>query len=285
MISLGIGDPDTPTFRYIVEAMREAVGDPEHAPLPEQPRPPGVPRGLRGLLPAALRRRDRPRQRGDPGDRRQGVHLQPLLRLPRPGRRRARLRPRLPGLHGRPGARRRRGVPAAAACRELGFVPDLDAIPAEKLDAARLLFINYPNNPTGAVVPDGFFERVVELAREHEILVVHDNAYSETTYDGYVAPSFLATPGRQGGRGRGLLPLQGLQHDRLALRGDPRQRRGDQDLLAPEDERRLRPVRGRPARRRRGAARLARARSRRCARSTRAGGIWSWRPCGRSGSR
>ena len=57
------------------------------------------------------------------------------------------------------------------------------------------MFLNYPNNPTGAVVPDGLFERVVELAREHEILVVHDNAYSETTYDGYVAPSFLATPG------------------------------------------------------------------------------------------
>ena len=75
---------------------------------------------------------------------------------------------------------------------ELGFVPDLDAIPADKLAAARLMFINYPNNPTGAVVPDGFFERVVELAREHEFLVVHDNAYSETTYDGYVAPSFLA---------------------------------------------------------------------------------------------
>jgi LL-diaminopimelate aminotransferase len=57
------------------------------------------------------------------------------------------------------------------------------------------MFLNYPNNPTGAVVPDGFFERAVEFAREHELLVVHDNAYSETTYDGYVAPSFLATPG------------------------------------------------------------------------------------------
>ena len=45
------------------------------------------------------------------------------------------------------------------------------------------------------MAPDGLFERAVELAREHEILVVHDNAYSETTYDGYVAPSFLATPG------------------------------------------------------------------------------------------
>ena len=57
------------------------------------------------------------------------------------------------------------------------------------------MFINYPNNPTGAVVPEGFFELVVSFAKEHEILVVHDNAYSETTYDGYVAPSFLATPG------------------------------------------------------------------------------------------
>src|SRR5438128_2049104 len=65
---------------------------------------------------------------------------------------------------------------------------------AGSLERARLIFINYPNNPTGAVVPDGFFEQVVELAREHQILVVHDNAYSETTYDGYVAPSFLATP-------------------------------------------------------------------------------------------
>ena len=74
-------------------------------------------------------------------------------------------------------------------------MPDLDSIPDEKLEAARLLFINYPNNPTGAIVPDGFFERVVELAQRNEILVVHDNAYSETTYDGYVAPSFLATPG------------------------------------------------------------------------------------------
>jgi LL-diaminopimelate aminotransferase len=57
------------------------------------------------------------------------------------------------------------------------------------------MFLNYPNNPTGAIAPAGFFERVVEFAREHEILVVHDNAYSEIVFDGYRAPSFLATPG------------------------------------------------------------------------------------------
>ena len=123
------------------------------------------------------------------------MHLQPLLRLPRPRRRRARLRPRLPGLHRRAAARRRRGRRCCRSCPSSGFAPDLDAIPAEALERARLIFLNYPNNPTGAVAPDGLFERVVELAREHEILVVHDNAYSETTYDGYVAPSFLATPG------------------------------------------------------------------------------------------
>jgi len=78
---------------------------------------------------------------------------------------------------------------------ERGFTPDLDALQAEQLRRARLMFINYPNNPTGAVVADGFFEAAVALAERHEVLVVHDNAYSETTYDGYVAPSFLRTPG------------------------------------------------------------------------------------------
>jgi LL-diaminopimelate aminotransferase len=77
----------------------------------------------------------------------------------------------------------------------LGFAPDLDAIAAEDAARARLLYINYPNNPTGAVLPDGLFQRVVEFAREHDVLVVHDASYTETTFDGYVAPSFLETPG------------------------------------------------------------------------------------------
>ena len=76
-----------------------------------------------------------------------------------------------------------------------GFVPDLDSIDGDVLARTKLMFLNYPNNPTGAVAPEGFFERVVEFAREHDILVVHDNAYSEITFDGYRAPSFLATPG------------------------------------------------------------------------------------------
>jgi LL-diaminopimelate aminotransferase len=78
---------------------------------------------------------------------------------------------------------------------EHGFLPDLDTIPAEVLERANLLFLDYPNNPTGAVVQDGYFEHAVELARAHGLVVVHDNAYSELCYDGYRAPSFLETPG------------------------------------------------------------------------------------------
>jgi LL-diaminopimelate aminotransferase len=77
----------------------------------------------------------------------------------------------------------------------LGFAPDLDAIGGEVAARARLLYLNYPNNPTGAVVPDGLFERAVEFGHEHDVLIVHDASYTETTFEGYVAPSFLETSG------------------------------------------------------------------------------------------
>jgi LL-diaminopimelate aminotransferase len=76
-----------------------------------------------------------------------------------------------------------------------GFLPDLDAIQTERAARANLLYLNYPNNPTGAVVRPGYFERAVEFARAHDLVVVHDNAYSEICFDGYRAPSFLETAG------------------------------------------------------------------------------------------
>jgi LL-diaminopimelate aminotransferase len=78
---------------------------------------------------------------------------------------------------------------------ERGFAPDLDAISAADRERARLMFLNYPNNPTGAIVPDGLFEEAIEFGRANDVLVVHDASYTETTFDGYVAPSFLQTPG------------------------------------------------------------------------------------------
>jgi LL-diaminopimelate aminotransferase len=78
---------------------------------------------------------------------------------------------------------------------ERGFAPDLRAIAPSDADRARLMYLNYPNNPTGAVAPEGLFDEVVAFAREHDVLVVHDASYTEVTFDGYLAPSFLATPG------------------------------------------------------------------------------------------
>jgi len=78
---------------------------------------------------------------------------------------------------------------------ENGFVPDLESIPDEVAGRANLLFVNYPNNPTGAVAPPGFFERTIEFGRAHDLIVVHDSAYSEICFEGYRAPSFLAASG------------------------------------------------------------------------------------------
>jgi LL-diaminopimelate aminotransferase len=78
---------------------------------------------------------------------------------------------------------------------ENDFLPDLTAIPDAVLSRTRLLWLNYPNNPTGAIAPLSFFETVVAFAQKHDILVCHDNAYSDVSYDGYVAPSFLAVDG------------------------------------------------------------------------------------------
>jgi LL-diaminopimelate aminotransferase len=78
---------------------------------------------------------------------------------------------------------------------ENDFLPDLEAIPPDMLARAKLMFINYPNNPTSATADRSFFEEVVEFAKENNIIVVHDNAYSEMVYDGYQAPSFLSVDG------------------------------------------------------------------------------------------
>ncbi len=78
---------------------------------------------------------------------------------------------------------------------ENGYLPDLEAIPADVARTAKILWLNYPNNPTGATAPLEFFERAVHFARQHNLLVCHDNPYCDITFDGYVAPSLLQVPG------------------------------------------------------------------------------------------
>ncbi|MGI8429617.1 MAG: aminotransferase class I/II-fold pyridoxal phosphate-dependent enzyme [Solirubrobacteraceae bacterium] len=194
VISLGIGDPDMPTFGPIVTAAQRAVADPSTHTYPSNRGRPEFREAVAGFY-----------------RRRFGVELDPDTEvMPAIGAKEcifnlnlAFLDPGDVALAADPGYPVYTAGPLLAGAEpvlmalrsELGFGPDLETIPAPALERARLLFFNYPNNPTGAVVPDGLFEDVVALAARHEILAVHDNAYSETTYDGYVAPSFLATPG------------------------------------------------------------------------------------------
>jgi LL-diaminopimelate aminotransferase len=79
--------------------------------------------------------------------------------------------------------------------RKNNFVPVLADIPKAVAKAAKIMYINYPNNPTAAVAPDGFYREVVDFAADYNIVVVSDNAYSEIAFDGYRAPSFLETKG------------------------------------------------------------------------------------------
>lgn len=79
--------------------------------------------------------------------------------------------------------------------KENGFLPRLSDIPTDVARAAKLIFANYPNNPTGALATDDFYKELIAFAREYDILVCHDAAYSEITFDGVVAPGFLQYPG------------------------------------------------------------------------------------------
>lgn len=194
VISLGIGDPDMPTFAPIVAAAQAAVADPGTHRYPSN--------------------RGRPEFRAamcDFYERRFGVTLDPEAQVMAAiGAKEcifnlslAFLDPGDLALAADPGYPVYTGGPILAGAEpsimpllpERGFAPDLGAIGADVAARAQLMFVNYPNNPTGAVAPEGFFAELVDFARGHDILLVHDAAYTETTYDGYVAQSFLATPG------------------------------------------------------------------------------------------
>ncbi len=78
---------------------------------------------------------------------------------------------------------------------ENGFIIDLSDIPADVAKRAKLMIVSYPNNPTTAVAPDSFYNDLIAFARRYDIFIIHDNAYSELTFDGYKAGSFLSFPG------------------------------------------------------------------------------------------
>ena len=194
VISLGIGDPDTPTPALVVDALAASARDPATHQYPSN-------RGRPEFRDAVTRFYQR----------RFGVELDPATEVvPALGAKEcifnlnlAFLDPGSAALAADPGYPVYTAGPLLAGADvvpmpllpDRGFAPDLDALSEADRERSRLMYLNYPNNPTGAVVPDGLFERADKFAREHDVLVVHDASYTETTFDGYIAPSFLSTPG------------------------------------------------------------------------------------------
>jgi LL-diaminopimelate aminotransferase len=189
VISLGIGDPDLPTPPEVIEALAEAARDPRTHQYPTN-------HGTAELRDAAS---------GFYRDR-FGVELEPDGEvIPVLGGKEAVAHIALacldPGdvcLAPDPGYPPYTSGPVFAGAEvhylplreENGFLPELDGPPG-----AKLLYLNYPNNPTGATAELEFFERAVAFARARDLIVVHDNAYSEVAFDGYRPPSFLQAQG------------------------------------------------------------------------------------------
>ncbi|HZE29144.1 MAG TPA: LL-diaminopimelate aminotransferase [Gaiellaceae bacterium] len=194
VISLGIGDPDLPTPPAVVDALAAGARDPATHQYPTNHGSDELRMAAAGFYRARF-----------------GVELDPVSELvPALGGKEAVGHIALalldPGdicLSPDPGYPPYTSGPVFAGAEvhylplkaENGFLPDLDAVPADVLERANLLFLDYPNNPTGAVVEPGYFERAVNFARANDLVIVHDNAYSELGFDGYRAPSFLETPG------------------------------------------------------------------------------------------
>jgi LL-diaminopimelate aminotransferase len=193
LINLGIGDPDTPTPAHIVERLRTAAGNPANHRYPDYEGMPAFREAAAGWM-----------------QRRYGVSVDPatevvsligskegianmavafvdpddVVLVPDPG---------YPVYH--IGTSFNGGVTYRMALRrENGFLPDLGAIPAEVARRAKLLWLNYPNNPTGAVAPRTFLADAIRFAERHDIILCHDAAYAEI-YFGERPPSLLELPG------------------------------------------------------------------------------------------
>lgn len=194
VLSLGIGDPDLPTPQHIVEVLQEQAANPENHQYPSSA----------GML--SFRR-----SVADWYQRRFSVELDPATEvvtligskegiahisfcylqegdvalIPDPGYPVYGIGALLAGADNH----------LMPLREENGFLPDLREIPTDVAKKAKMMFLNYPNNPTGATCSKEFFAEVVEFAKNYDIIVCHDAAYSEITFDDYLAPSFLQVPG------------------------------------------------------------------------------------------
>lgn len=194
VVSFGIGDPDFPTPPHIINRLCQAAQEPANHRYPETE---GLPE-LRRAIAGWYQRRFGASLDADKevlplvGAKEGIVHIafcfidpDDLALVPDPAYPPYSRGTMLAG-----------GKPYYVPLKEEnGFLPDLEAVPADILKQAKILWLNYPNNPTGAVADLDFFQRVVDLARRYEIAVCHDAAYTEVAFDGYQPPSFMQAEG------------------------------------------------------------------------------------------
>uniref|UniRef100_UPI004024DD36 LL-diaminopimelate aminotransferase n=1 Tax=Candidatus Scatousia sp. TaxID=3085663 RepID=UPI004024DD36 len=194
IISLGIGDPDTPTLPPVVEEMHKAIDNPKNHDYPPY-------NGTEKFRKAAcdwMKNRFGVELDADKemlcniGSKEAIAHIffafvdkGDYTLVPDPG---------YPVYHN--ATIFAGGIPyQMPLLEENGYLPDFDKIPEDIARKSKLMFLNYPNNPTGAVADLEFFKKAVDFCKKYDILLCSDMAYSEMTYDGYVAPSVLQVEG------------------------------------------------------------------------------------------
>lgn len=194
VISFGIGDPDRPTPAHIVEAGQRAMADPATHQYPSYY---GMP-ALREAVAAYYERRFGvtldPATQVQPliGSKEGIAHL--ATAFVDPGEAVLVQDPGYPVYRTATMLAGGRAIPVPLTASD-GFIPRLGSIPEHDVSSSKVLWINFPSNPTSAVCEPGFMEEAVGFCGDHDLLLAHDAAYVELTYDGYVAPSVLQAPG------------------------------------------------------------------------------------------
>ena len=189
LIDLGVGDPDQPTPHHIVESLGRAAHKSANHRYPSY-------EGLLSYREAVSEWYSKKGVQLDPVSEvlaligsKEGIAHVPLAFI-NPGEKTLVPDPAYPVY--KIGTILADGEPVALPlAADNGFLPDLERAPTD----AKMMFINYPNNPTAAIADAQFYREVVDFAADNEVIVCHDAAYSEMTFDGYVAPSFLSIPG------------------------------------------------------------------------------------------
>ena len=194
VISFAIGDPDIPTPQHVIDRLCEAARDPANHRYPESDSLPELRRAVAKWYEQRFNISFDPDKEVLPliGSKEGIGHISfcfigqgDIALVPDPGYPVYSVSAMLAD-----------GEPYYMPLRESNnWLPDLDSIPENVLDKARLLWINYPNNPTAAVADLDFFNRVVQFARKHDLVVCHDGPYTEVAYDGYQPVSFMQAEG------------------------------------------------------------------------------------------